>query len=72
MPPWLTKQDRQNQAAIISLLQSIVKLLEQRPQPKPQPTKRPAVLTEDQLDDIAEAAALSNGQAIKYEINKDD
>ncbi len=63
-----TKHDRQIQAEILHTLKELIVILQSKPLARQSKlTPRPAVLTEDQLDDIAEAAAKSNGKNIHYE-----
>jgi hypothetical protein len=62
---WVTNADRQLQ---IQILGALIALSKSQTSPKPSiKITRPKVLTEDQLEDIAEQAAISNGKNIHYE-----
>ena len=50
------------------MLEAILALSRSQTSPKPSnKITRPKVLTEDQLEDLAEAAAFTNGKNIHYE-----
>lgn len=63
---WITKQDRKVQGEILAALLTITQLMTAKA-PQPIKSTRPKVLTEDQLEDLAEKAAASNGSRLHYE-----